>query len=136
MSIFAIGHTHAQTSHGETADPEVKLKPRNFNPHPFEAVDVAESRSIVVPSGKEVRLVDENVLQDISSHLFRRQSPNVFNKGPIQFPNNNDVRPVPQQPRFYLKATNLRTPTSTQKQANNNHQDDYDEDYVCCIHTN
>lgn len=117
-------NSKCQTSHGETADPEMKLKPRHFNPHPAEAVEVAESRPIAVTVGKNVNLVDDNGLETINtatSNLFRRQSPAVFNQGPIQFPNNNiENRQLAQQPRFYLKSTNQ--PVFNPK--------DYDNDYV------
>lgn len=135
LALLATGSTLGQTSHGETAEPEAQLKPRNFNPHPFETVDVAESRPIVVTSSKkDVSLADDDALQDInvassSSHLFRRQSSAVFNQGPIQFPRNDDaVRPaVAQQSRFYLN--NQRSPAPTQAPAINR-DDNYDDDYV------
>lgn len=66
-----------QPLHGETAVPANELQPRNHNPHPY-----------IAPAAISAGGGDRHH----KNHVKRRQSPALFNQGPIQFPtNNNDI---------------------------------------------
>lgn len=101
LVLRALAAQQQTSVHGETADPAEALRPRNFNPHPY-AIELDASQQ------NAVREIGDNQLQQVSNiiggsaaadvsknHVKRRQSPALYNQGPIQFPtNNNEVSPT------------------------------------------
>lgn len=84
----------ASTAHGETADPARKLQPRHYNPHPFA---IQRRLSADDSGGDDVVVINDSSHSarrskaTPSNHVKRRQSPALFNQGPIQFPTSADA---------------------------------------------
>lgn len=106
--VLVLRASLAQNAHGETADPAGKLRPRNYNPHPYAIEPNVPPPPLSATSPQS------------ANHVKRRQSPALYNQGPIQFPTNNDVSDnAPAQRRPPPPTTASRT--------------DYD-DYVSARH--
>lgn len=112
-------------AHKETPVPEAELKPRNFNPHPYEVAQPGRTH--------------QHIQRRRQSGQFSAVPPPAnsrFSQGPVQFPDNNVDTPISStttnvvannnyNPYQRLSAAkSIRTNSIQQQQSN-------DYDYVC-----
>lgn len=117
--ILTCAHQIA-AAHNETPVPESLLKPRNFNPHPYEVASFYDGGG---GGGHSQQQHIQRRRQSPASPL-RGPANGRFSQGPVQFPdnnNNNIATAAPANHNPYNRRTAIRT---------NNIQQSNDYDYV------